>query len=156
MREKECSRCGLTKALSSFYPHPRTADGRLGKCKECCKAEARAHRAANLAACQAYDRARANLPHRVQARLDYQKTPRGIRRSTAAKVAWLQRNKDRRAAHVLLGSAIKSGTVSKLPCAVCGSQKRVHGHHDDYTKPLDVRWLCPKHHAEHHRKMRGH
>lgn len=37
------------------------------------------------------------------------------------------------------------GKVEKLPCEVCGAPK-VQGHHEDYTKPLEVRWLCIKHH----------
>lgn len=54
----------------------------------------------------------------------------------------------------LVRSAIKSGRLVKMPCEVCG-EKRVHAHHDDYDKPLDVRWLCPKHHYEHHAKAKG-
>lgn len=46
---------------------------------------------------------------------------------------------------------IASGVLVKKPCEVCGS-KRVEAHHDDYTKPMAVRWLCRKHHVEHHRK----
>lgn len=40
----------------------------------------------------------------------------------------------------------------KKPCEVCGSNKFVHKHHDDYRKPLSVRFLCATHHKEHHRK----
>lgn len=50
--------------------------------------------------------------------------------------------------------AIASGKLKRLPCEVCGSTT-VHAHHDDYSRPLDVRWLCPKHHAEHHAKALG-
>ena len=46
---------------------------------------------------------------------------------------------------------IKSGILIKQPCEVCGVMEKVEAHHDDYTKPMDVRWLCRSHHAEHHR-----
>lgn len=41
-------------------------------------------------------------------------------------------------------------TLEQQPCEVCGEQ-RAHRHHDDYSKPLEVRWLCPRHHGEVHR-----
>lgn len=50
--------------------------------------------------------------------------------------------------------AISSGRLTREPCEVCGATK-VHAHHDDYNKPLDVRWLCPRHHQEHHAKATG-
>ena len=50
--------------------------------------------------------------------------------------------------------AIKAGRLLRQPCEVCGEAK-VHAHHDDYGKPLDVRWLCPAHHREHHAKATG-
>ena len=46
--------------------------------------------------------------------------------------------------------AIISGKLVRQPCETCG-ELVVEGHHDDYTKPLEVRWLCKKHHNEHHR-----
>ena len=38
-------------------------------------------------------------------------------------------------------------------CSVCGADD-AEAHHADYAAPLDVIWLCPKHHAEQHRKVR--
>lgn len=46
-------------------------------------------------------------------------------------------------------AAMKIGVLVKQPCEVCGEQV-VDAHHDDYAKPLDVRWLCRTHHNEHH------
>ena len=45
--------------------------------------------------------------------------------------------------------AVKRGKLKVGVCEVCGSTD-VHGHHDDYSKPLEVRWLCPKHHRQWH------
>lgn len=47
--------------------------------------------------------------------------------------------------------AIDSGALTREPCEVCGSIV-VDGHHDDYSKPLVVRWLCKRHHGEVHRR----
>lgn len=44
---------------------------------------------------------------------------------------------------------ISNGYIKKQPCEVCGSEP-AHAHHDDYTRPLVVRWLCPVHHSEWH------
>lgn len=49
--------------------------------------------------------------------------------------------------------AIRSGILLRMPCEVCKEIKS-EAHHDDYDKPLDVRWLCRKHHGEHHRTLK--
>ena len=46
---------------------------------------------------------------------------------------------------------IKLGVIVKKPCEVCG-KKKVQTHHDNYDKPLIIRWLCLKHHVEYHKK----
>ena len=46
-------------------------------------------------------------------------------------------------------NAVKYGKLIRLPCSVCGDQKS-EGHHEDYSKPLEVVWLCRTHHAARH------
>ena len=46
--------------------------------------------------------------------------------------------------------AKRSGRLVVQPCERCGTTSGVDAHHEDYTKPLDVRWLCKAHHRERH------
>lgn len=56
-------------------------------------------------------------------------------------------------ARELLGTAIRDGKIMRQPCEVCGA--KAEGHHENYSKPYDVRWLCRKHHNEtHHPKSK--
>ncbi len=68
---------------------------------------------------------------------------------------------DKRAQH-MVEKAVAKGLLVPRPCEVCkespvakDGRNLVHAHHDDYSKPLDVRWLCQKHHHEHHKNMGG-
>jgi hypothetical protein len=55
-------------------------------------------------------------------------------------------------AHVIFRNAIRDGKVARVGnCSFCGSTKNIQGHHDDYTKPLDVRWLCALCHKRWHK-----
>lgn len=49
--------------------------------------------------------------------------------------------------------AIARGKLKRGDCEVCGAPNG-DGHHDDYTKPMDVRWLCKRHHSLEHRKLK--
>ena len=57
-------------------------------------------------------------------------------------------------AHRAVNNAVTSGRLVKQPCARCGSTAYVHGHHEDYSKPLDVEWLCRSCHRQHHELLR--
>jgi hypothetical protein len=50
--------------------------------------------------------------------------------------------------------AIAAGTLERQPCESCGAVK-TDAHHDDYARPLDVRWFCRSHHVEQHAKAEG-
>jgi len=49
----------------------------------------------------------------------------------------------------------KRGKLVPKPCEKCGSTSRIEKHHDDYQKPLEVRWLCRAHHAEHTKSVKS-
>jgi hypothetical protein len=46
----------------------------------------------------------------------------------------------------------RDGRLTPQPCERCGRED-THGHHEDYSKPLDVNWLCPPCHGERHREI---
>lgn len=54
----------------------------------------------------------------------------------------MERNPEKVQARQKCRKAVKAGKLTRLPCEGCGTTQNVHGHHEDYSKPLDVRWLC--------------
>lgn len=62
-------------------------------------------------------------------------------------------------AHRSLRSALRIGLIERKPCEQCGAVHGqdgavIHGHHDDYDKPMAVRWLCTLHHRQHHANLK--
>lgn len=67
------------------------------------------------------------------------------------KLAHKAKHPEKVAAREAVAAALRNGSIERQPCEVCG-ERNTHGHHDDYSKPLAVRWLCRPHHQEHHRR----
>jgi len=57
-------------------------------------------------------------------------------------------------AHRLVHQAIKRGLLQRLPCCLCGLPKS-EAHHEDYSKPFDLVWLCVRHHQDRHIHLRN-
>jgi hypothetical protein len=140
---KICVSCNIRKSKIDFYDADK-------KCKECRKALVKKYRAKNLEKIREYDQSRANLPHRVAAREAYKKTERGIERGNFGKYAWIDRNREKRDAHIIVGNALRHGKLIRQPCA-CGNPKS-EAHHEDYSKPLEVVWLCRRCHIDLHKE----
>jgi len=154
MDTKECFKCEKEKPLSEFYKHGQMADGHLGKCKECTKKDVGKHREENIDEIRAYDRKRGSLPHRIAKVKEYQKTENGKNALCQGIKKYRRTHLIEEASYIIFKSALRAGKITKEPCSVCGSTYRIHGHHEDYYKPLDVIWFCPKHHAGYHKRLR--
>ena len=60
-----------------------------------------------------------------------------------------ERHPEKHKARDAVGKAKRSGKLIPKPCFICGKNE-VHAHHDDYSKPLQVKWLCIKCHSQEH------
>lgn len=149
--EKVCRSCMLTKGISEFYKHPMMADGHLNKCKECQKKNSTDNRNKNIDQRRAYDRERASLPHRVEARKHYGQSQPGKKSAERARLASKIKFPNKFKARYSVSNALRDGRLIKTACFCCGDSK-VEAHHPDYNSPLDVVWLCRKHHKEIHKE----
>jgi hypothetical protein len=131
---KTCSRCREAKPLSDFGPNRTRHDGVQAYCRGCARAVCQEHRRAHPE--MALANTRRNAPHRDGKRANHlyaHRAPHAI------------------SAHQAVCKALKSGKlVRPARCSRCPNTERLHAHHDDYTRKLDVTWLCTRcHHARH-------
>lgn len=147
---RTCNLCGVGSDQADFYA------GVTSRCKECHKREVRKNRAANVEYYRAYDAKRfQEQPQRRAGNDRYATTLDGKASCAAAKAKWALENPEKRAAHHALKNAIRSGSIEKpKECSRCGNIPRrrdLHGHHEDYEKPLEVEWICAKCHTGEHK-----
>jgi hypothetical protein len=143
---KKCFKCNEVKELSEFYPHKKMADGHLNKCKECTKKDSEENFKRKLQDpdWQIKERERQRIKEARRRDLGlakkYKKTPQPK-----------EKRKERYGEYL---SAIKTKKLIPQPCEVCGKEK-AQGHHEDYSKSLDVVWLCIRHHQDRHIHLRN-
>lgn len=149
---KVCFKCNRVLPLCEYYAHPQMGDGHLNKCKDCTRKDSENRRAIKekdpVWREAEYERHRLKQEKR---RIEGKAIPSG--NEAECKEQWNTRNPQKKRAQVIVARAIKSGFLIKKPCRICGNPDS-EGHHEDYSKPLDVDWLCPKHHAERNREIR--
>lgn len=143
---KTCFKCGRTLPVSEFYRHPEMSDGHLNKCKECTKDDVRKNRKKKIVYYRMYDRKRAMTPKRIEEREKYKRTEKSKETKTKTLKKYRKNNPKKILAQRTLRRAVLNGEIIPMPCEVCGKTEKIHAHHEDYNKPLDVIWLCPKHH----------
>lgn len=125
-----CHTCGLSEPDVDFYPYQRS------ECRACTCRRVREHRHATEQV-REYDRKRAKQPHRKA-------------KARKVTIRWRTDHPDRYRAQTAVGNALRDGKIEKKPCFFCNTTKNLHAHHRDYSKPLEVTWLCAKcHHRLH-------
>ena len=147
---KTCFKCNTEKPYGEFYRHKAMADGYLNKCKECAKQDSHSNYLKKL-----------KDPEWVEKELGRQREKSRKAREKGAsnpvsysdKKRWANKNKHKRNAHQKVKRAILNGNLFRMPCEICGV-KETEAHHEDYSRPLHVTWLCKKHHNERHNELR--
>lgn len=127
---KRCSRCKVTKDIAEFHKDRSRPSGLQIRCKSC-------HLATNREWGERHPEVRAK---------NEALRPKKDRNVTG----------EARLAHRAVEAALARGSlVRPTSCSACDrTLQRIHAHHDDYSKPLDVRWLCQRCHARHHASIR--
>lgn len=134
---KTCFKCGETKEINEFYKHKFMADGHLGKCKVCTRQYMKDDRRADPE----------KYSERERARYTGERKAKILDRSRL----FALEHPDKRKAHNAVNNAVRDGRLEKPDaCSSCGRVVRLEGHHDDYTKPLDVIWFCCRCHRRYH------
>ena len=136
---KTCIHCKSVKTVDEFYKHPKMHDGRLNKCKSCCTEYAKQRRNNFPEIAKLIDRRKSQTEHRKRWAVEYQRKTRSV-------------NKQKYYARTKVSNAIRCGKLLKSPCVKCGSNES-QAHHPNYSQPLDVVWLCIKHHFEEHKAL---
>lgn len=151
---KECFRCKVVKPLDDFYQHDETADGYLGKCKECTKADAliKYNHKMQTPEGRAKERARGREKYHRLYEAGMPKHPKPVppEKSREYTRRWREKNALKLAAHRAVSKVVRNGTLIPQLCEVCNEVAETH--HEDYNKPLEVKWLCVKHHKVLHHK----
>ncbi len=147
---KTCFKCGESKPLDEFYRHPQMADGHLGKCKGCTK------RDVNTRETVKREDPGWVASERARGRDKWKRLYRGkavdpeIHKRANSK--WYQANRHKKLAHSRVRQAVASGRLERPEmCQRCNRPGTTQAHHHDYTKPLDVEWLCAECHGKEHR-----
>lgn len=141
MRSKRCDKCGQTKPLGEFY---RNVGGKYG-CRAWCK----------VCYCERQrkqDCGRIRISRKPEG---WKLTSRElIRRGYVSAYEYIKNNPGRIKANNATNRAIARGTLIRPEqCPFCHKKSRTVAHHEDYSKPLEVVWMCYRcHRLMHHRR----
>lgn len=134
---KRCIDCKRLRQLKFFHKEKHIKSGYRNQCRDCRNIRVTLNQRKN------YDPVKEHVNY-----LKRKLSGKSAESNKRSRKRWPQKFKARE----LLQAKVRSGVILRLPCEKCGKRK-TQAHHPDYSRPLDVRWLCVKHHGEVHRKL---
>ncbi len=142
-------KCGAV-GEENFYKSDKST------CKECIKHRVRQHRKDNIDAVREYDRNRPNAKERTEQHKErislFGETQK--KKYNQQKREWSKRNRHKTSAQNKAARAVMKGDIIRsATCEQCGATGKLHGHHPDYAKPLEIIWLCPTCHGAEHKNI---
>ncbi len=135
---KQCSICKKEKEINlvKFKPNKISKDGLTSYCRDCK---------------QKIDRVYSRKYRQKNPEWKKKDNKRMIKNGVIQKSVemWRKKNPEKYKAYKIFAEALRKKILKKEPCIVCDEIK-VDGHHSDYSKPLDVIWICHNHHKKFH------
>jgi len=175
VNRKRCPRCGEVKALDEFHRDSTHSDGRTSHCKACRKAgppewyrryKKRNHgriltRRRELDAIGLWKNRLRVLRYRKKNREKLRRLAKDYVRRNAERIKAYHRrycaeNQHKIKAHRAVRQALIYDDLQRQECEICtflglpSDRRKSIAHHEDYDRPLDVRWLCRPHHRQLH------
>lgn len=152
---KICSTCKIEKDEIYFSKRIGAIDGLRGQCKECKNKAYREGYGDRYSKSDKGKEVRKKYQQSQARRISeskYRRSEKGRLKCYNSYKKYKESNPDKVKAHKILNHKIESGLISKpSKCSYCCKEnKLINGHHYDYSKPLDVVWLCPKCHKDVH------
>ena len=130
---KKCTKCKTPKDFNCFYKEKKSKDGLRSWCKECDKK-------------RGHSRYLKNKDHCLEMNKKWRL--RNPDKSYAISKKQTLKYPDKRKARKAVYYAVKVGKLIKPDiCSHCFKKRKVESHHEDYSKPLEVKWLCKKCHT---------
>ena len=131
---KQCLECKVKKESSKFSKCSHRKDGLQDQCKECR---------------QEYQRKYRQTKKGKEIFQKYGKSTKGREALKRHEQKQHQPYPEKPKAHSTLNNAIRNGKITRPSiCESCFEEGLIDGHHEDYSKHLDVEWLCKKCHKE--------
>lgn len=135
----ECSKCRKFLPKDAFYKDKLSFAGIKSQCKIC-------HRETTIKTRDPDNARRINREYMRRAR---QTNPGKYRVRERLATRQRPKNEKTKAREILNGAVVSGKIIKPTNCSQCGKLRKVTAHHDDYSKPLQVKWLCYECHSNH-------